>query len=301
LLLDVRDAVAHGSAVAESFGRHPRAFDAAAVGLIGSGERGGDLTGALDTLVSIRERALRLRSHVLTGAIYPVILALVSLLAAGMIVTVVIPRFATMVQSAGGDLPTTTSLLLTVSSTLRTLAAPGAVLLILTAGAIALGLRTPSGSTVLQGVASRIPILGELRRCGSAARGARITGSLVKAGVPLVDALDAAADALGASMTAAAFTHASADLRDGHSVGHAMGRSDFPPILSRMARTGDDAGDVGSFLIAAADTLERNFETTVRRIGIILEPAIIIVFGALIGFVALAMFQAVYSLNGSGL
>jgi type II secretory pathway component PulF len=301
LLLDIREAVARGSPVAESFGRHPRRFDAAAVGLIRSGERAGDLTGALEMLVSIRERTLRLRTNLLTGAIYPVILALISFLAAGMIVTVVIPRFAAMVESAGGDLPATTSLLLGVSSTLRTLAAPGGMLLVLVAGAIMFALRTPSGSIAMQGAVSRIPVLGELLKCGSAARGARIAGSLVKAGVPLVEALDAAADALGSSKQAFAFGRASADLRDGHGVGHAMSRRDFPPILSRMARTGDDAGDLGSFLIAAADTLERTYETKVRRIGIIIEPAIIIVFGALIGFVALAMFQAVYSLNGTGL
>lgn len=114
-------------------------------------------------------------------------------------------------------------------------------------------------------------------------------------------ALDAAADALGSSKEASAFACASADLRDGRSVGQAMSKRGFPPLLSRMARTGDDAGDVGSFMIAAADTLERMFENKVRRMGIILEPAIIIVLGALIGFVALAMFQAVYSLNGAGL
>lgn len=301
LLLDIRDTIAHGAPVAESFARHPREFDAAAVGLIRSGERGGDLTGALEMLVSIRERGLRLRSTALTGTIYPAILALVSLLAAGVIVTVVVPRFATMVASAGGDLPASTSILLTISSLLQRLVAPGAVLLILITGAIVIAGRTPSGSVALRGMASRIPLLGEVHRYGSAARGARITGSLVKAGVPLVDALDAAADALGSSRTASAFRLAGADLRNGNNVGHAMNMSEFPPVLSRMARTGDAAGDVGSFLMAAAETLERNVETKVHRIGIILEPAIIIVFGALIGFVALAMFQAVYSLNGAGL
>src|SRR5690606_7953047 len=123
------------------------------------------------------------------------------------------------------------------------------------------------GSVGLQVVVSRVPVLGKLRQCGAAARGARITGSLVKAGVPLMTALDAAADALGSSKEASAFACASADLRDGRSVGQAMSKRGFPPLLSRMARTGDDAGDVGSFMIAAADTLERMFENKVRRMG----------------------------------
>src|SRR5690606_19570952 len=115
-----------------------------------------------------------------------------------------------------------------VSSVVRTLAIPATVIITMTAVAFALAVRTPTGSVGLQVVVSRVPVLGKLRQCGAAARGARITGSLVKAGVPLMTALDAAADALGSSKEASAFACASADLRDGRSVGQAMSKRGFP-------------------------------------------------------------------------
>ncbi|MGH7443334.1 MAG: type II secretion system F family protein [Longimicrobiales bacterium] len=302
LLDDIRDTIAHGASVADGFARHPTHFDASAIGLIRSGERSGDLAGALDMLVSMREREIRLRTGLLTAAIYPAILAATSLLAAIAILVFVVPRFAVMIEGAGGELPATTSLLVATSTGLRRIAPVLAVVVPMGIVALATMWRTAAGRERVEQIASAMPLLGELRRAVAAARGARVAGSLMNAGIPLVDALAAAGDALGGSASASAFHRSAIRLREGAGAGSVLGDEPaFPPVLARLARAGNEVGDMATFLIAAADVLDRSVETTTRRIGIILEPLIIVFFGGLIGFVAFALFQAVYGLNAGGL
>jgi type II secretory pathway component PulF len=300
ILLDIREGIKQGSTVADGFARQPTYFDTAAIGLIRSGERSGDLAGALEMLVQLREREIQVRSSFLTSAIYPAILAGTSIVAAGAVIVVVVPRFASMIANAGGNLPATTELILSVSVGLRATLLPLTIAAVGTLFGVVSASRTDVGRHQLDRMLSRLPVLGPLRHYARMARGARVAGSLSKAGIPLVEALSGAAEALGASSEAASFRRASGLLRDGTSPSDALSGPEFPPVLSRLARAGSEVGDMATFLLAAADTLDRTTEVAIRRLGILLEPLVIVTFGGVIGFVAFALFQAVYSMNMSG-
>jgi len=189
-LKDTRARVARGADVHEAMATHPRVFSPLYTGLVHAADRSGDLTGAFERLADTLEREGQLRSKLVSALIYPSLLAVVGAFAVAILLLFVIPRFAGLLTGAGASLPFSTALMLGFAGALRIywpafLAAGGAV----TAGAIWL-FQSDMGRALLCGLRLRLPLAGTFERNRLAAQFARMAGSLVAGGAPLLNALD---------------------------------------------------------------------------------------------------------------
>ncbi len=298
VLDDVRAQVERGDTLAEALGRHPRLFSPLYVGVVRAGERAGDLGGAFTRLADHLEKAEELRSRLVSASIYPLLLAVAGGTAVLVLLLFVLPRFAELLEGSGAALPASTALLLTVSTTIS-----GSWPWLLGAGvAGVLGLvaasRTERGRTAGARLLLLLPMVGALRRAVLAARFARLLGVLVAGGTPLLHALEGVSESLADPLARDAATRIRAQVREGTSLREAVAAATvFPPLLAQLVAVGEESGQLGAFLVQAAEMFEGGAERSLRRLVALAEPAMIIIFGGIVGFVALALLQAIYGVN----
>jgi type II secretory pathway component PulF len=302
ILRDVHARVERGESVAAAMAAHPRAFSATSVGVVRAGERAGDLDGAFDHLAGQLERADALRARIQSAAIYPAVLAIAGGAAILVLLLFVLPRFALLLEGTGMPIPRSTALLLGVASALRT---RWMLLPVAAAALVALGTwlqGSVSGRRAWSHALLIVPLVGGFRRDALAAACARTLAVLLRGGAPLASALDDAADSADDVLLRDALRSARTRVLAGSALHAALGAEDvFGDVFVSLVATGEEAGRLTEFLERAAAFFEQRTERGVQRLVALAEPAMIIVFGAFIGSVALSLLQAIYSINPAGL
>jgi len=294
----VKGRVERGESLAAALAEHPGFFFPLYIGLVRAGERSGDLAGAFARLSDQMEREDHLRSRLLSASIYPLLLAVAGGIAVLVLLFLVIPRFVDLLQGTGARLPRSTTLLLAFSSALRRgwpvlLSIPVGIGLLLT------WMRTTAeGGRAAAQLLLRLPSIQGLRRHALAARFARLLGTLLGGGAPLLAALDDTCESLGDPIARDEAVRIRARVREGVPLHRAVTEGAlFPPLLGQLVGVGEESGQLQRFLLKAAEILEERTDRTLQRLVTLVEPAMIIVFGGLVGFVALSLLQAIYSVN----
>jgi general secretion pathway protein F len=298
VLSEVRTRVERGESLAAALAAHREVFPPHYVGLVAAGERSGDLAGSFVRLAAQLEREATIRARLLSAAVYPLVLAVAGGAALLVLLLVVLPSFAELLTGSGARLPTSTAIVLPISGAIRR----GWYLIpLLIAGAIGgfeMVRSRPQGRLALARFISRIPLVGMLARDIAAARFARLSGTLLAGGAPLLSALELAGASVGAPLTEAATVRVRTAVREGGSLNAALRREPaFPPLLAQLAALGEESARLDEFLLKAATLFEERTERTVQRLLALAEPAMIVVFGGVIGFTALSLLQAIYSVN----
>ena len=300
LLEDLRARTARGDSLSIALDAHAAAFPPMYRGVVRAGERSGDLAGAFTALAAQMEADDRLRSRMLSASIYPMLLAVGGIITCSVLVLVVLPRFAELLGGAEAKLPRSTAALLATAAALRS----GWPLLLVLAFAVAVaflaGRKSPRARRAVAALVVRLPVVGNLRRYTLAARFARLTGVLLTGGAPLLVALD---DVL-ASIADPLAQDETARIRDRVHDGVALHRAVsegalYPPVLGRLVAVGEESGKLQEFLTRAADFCEDRAERILARLVALAEPAMILVFGALVAFVALSLLQALYGIDAA--
>jgi type II secretory pathway component PulF len=298
LLEDIGARTTRGDSLAAALDAHGAEFPAMYRGVVRAGERSGDLSGAFAALTKQMEAEDRLRARLLSASIYPVLLAVGGIMTCSVLVLFVLPRFAELLAGAQATLPRSTATLLAIASTLRS-GWPG--LLVLTLALIALIITSRRSARVKRGVAValvRLPIVGQLRRYADAARFARLTGVLLEGGAPLLTALDDVLASIADPVTQDEIKRVRARVHDGAALHRAVAEGAlFPPVLARLVAVGEESGRLEEFLISAAELCEERAERILQRLVALAEPAMILVFGVLVAFVALSLLQALYGID----
>ena len=297
-LASVRAAVERGESLAAALAAHGELFPPHYIGLVRAGERSGDVASAFARLAEQLERESQLRSRLLSASLYPVLLAVAGGAAVLVLLLVVLPNFAELLRGTGAQLPRSTAFVLAASGVLRRywLAIPVVVAAAL--AALLAARSAPAGRLALARLADAIPLIGGLRRELFAARFARLTGTLLAGGSPLLAALTDAGESTGDPLAAAAASRIRAAVRDGAPLHRAMaGEPALPPMLAQLVAVGEESARLPEFLLKAAQLFEERSERAVQRLVTLAEPAMIVVFGAAVGFVALSLLQAIYSVN----
>lgn len=298
----VRSQVERGTSLADALARHPVLFSALYIGLVRAGERSGTLDAAFQRLARQLERDEQLRALLLSVSIYPLLLALAGGTAILVLLFFVIPRFAELLQDTGMALPRSTAMLLAFSAGLKTYwpvlgaTASGAVLLLLWARA------SEEGRRVAGRLMVRLPLAGGFRRHASGARFARLVSTLLGGGAPLLTALDDTVESIGDPLGRDETARIRDRVREGCSLHQTLSESRlFPPLLPQLVAVGEESGRLAEFLGKAADILEERTERSLQRLVAAAEPAMIVVFGGIVGFVALSLLQAIYSVNAGAI
>lgn len=298
----VRARVERGESLATALGEQQRFFPPIYVGLVRAGERSGDLAGAFGRLASQLEREAALRARLLSAMLYPTLLALVGGVAVVVLLLFVLPRFVEMLGDTGSALPRSTALLLGVSALAREYWVLGTLGLVgLTAALVAYG-RTDDGRRTLAGALLRVPLVGNLRRSALAARFARLTGILLGGGAPVLTALASAEDSIGDPVAKEETARIHARVREGVALNAAVAEGTlYPPLLAQLVAVGEESSRLEEFLLKSAEIFEDRTERALQRLVTLAEPAMIVVFGTMVGFVALSLMQAMYGIGAGTL
>ena len=288
----VRDAVNQGAPLAVALAAHPKQFSALYVALIAAGEEGGALTLVLERLAANLEESAELRSQVQASLLYPAILACSSGVGILVLLLFVLPRFQGMIADLGGTLPLSTRLLLGASHIVL-----GAwwLWLALAAGG-ALWLRAASADAAWQNRRLGWPLVGPFEEAWITARLVRALGILLKSGVPVLASLRIAAASVSNAAIGRRLERAEAAVADGAPVSLALADV-LPPLAVRLLSAGEESGRLPELCESVADTYDAEVRRMLRALVALVEPALVIVFGVLVGWVALAMLQAIYSVN----
>ncbi|HEY5220506.1 MAG TPA: type II secretion system F family protein [Gemmatimonadaceae bacterium] len=299
-MLDVRERVERGDPLSEALGEHRRLFSPLYIGLVRAGERSGDLDSAFARLATQLERDELLRGRVLSASIYPLILATAGSCAVMVLMFFVLPRFVTLLEGSGAELPTSTRTLLALSHALQRFWPVVLMIPVIIAVGAAWVRRTAEGKRALSRTLLALPLVSTLRRYALSARFARLVGVLLGGGAPLLMALDDTVESLSDPIARDDAVRIRARVREGTSLRAAVAEGSlFPPLLSQLIGVGEDAGELRIFLLKAAEIFEERTERAAQRMATLAEPAMIVVFGAVVAFVALSLLQAIYGINAS--
>lgn len=297
---DVRSRVERGVPLADALAEHRRLFNPLYVGIIRAGERSGDLDSAFARLAEQLEREEQLHARITSAAIYPLLLASAGTIAVCVLVFFVLPRFVTLLEGSGATLPPTTRALLTVTAVVQR-GWPALAMIPFAVAAFAAWVRnTDEGARAWSRLLLALPLVRTLRQYALSARFARLLGVLLGGGAPLLPAIDDTMESIGDPIARDDIARVRAMVREGSSMRQAVGESPlFSPLLAQLIGVGEEAGDLRTFLVKSADIFEERTERATQRVAALAEPAMIVVFGAIVAFVALSLLQAIYGINAS--
>lgn len=298
VLQTIRSRVERGESLALALGAHPYLFSALYVGLVRAGEKSGQLDQSFKRLSIQLERDEQLRSKLVSSMIYPLLLATVGSIAVVVLLLFVLPRFVELLQGSGAALPTSTAILLGLSSFMRK---HWYLLLMIPIGGFVIATwiqNTDEGKRVASRAMLSIPGFRTLRQTAMAARFARIISVLLHGGAPLLTALDDAVGSLTDPLARDDTQRIRQRVREGVSLRQAISESElFPTLLPQLVGVGEEAGRLTDFLEKAADIFEEKTERAAQRLATIAEPAMIMLFGSIVAVVALSLLQAIYGIN----
>jgi type II secretory pathway component PulF len=293
----VRERVETGTPVAEAMGARPEYFDAICRSLVAAGESSGTLGAMLERLATLARKQLHLRSAITGALVYPSLLMALGVNVVLVMMLFVLPRFSGLFESLDSPLPPTTKCLLAVSEALRSHGLYALGGLGVAAFALWHWLARGSGGATVAVLSLRAPKVGLILRNLTTARIARMLGVLLESRVPLLDALGLTCETAVHPAYRALIERAKDAVTRGESVSSVLGQSDLiNPAVQEALRTGEQSGRLGEPLVQMADFLDEENEVVVKALTTLLEPAILIVLGLIVGLMALSMFLPLFDL-----
>ncbi|MCW5769329.1 MAG: type II secretion system F family protein [Phycisphaeraceae bacterium] len=294
----IRGRVEEGASLAQAMESRPAHFDNVTRSLIGAGEAGGQLPAMLQRLAALSRQQLHVRHTVLGALTYPSVLLVIAVNVIVLMLIFVLPRFADMFDSLDAPLPPTTAMLMAASEFIRS-QWPWVVggIVAATIGVIAF-LKSSAGKTAIDTAIIRAPRVGVITRNVLTARMIRLMGVLVEARIPLVEAIDLCRAAAGNIHFENLLMRASDAVTKGESMSESLAEGDLlPPNLCEAVRNGEASGQIGPVMLGMAEFMDEDNEVTLRALSSIIEPVILVVLGAVVGFVALSMFLPLFDLT----
>ncbi|MCF8127572.1 MAG: type II secretion system inner membrane protein GspF [Deltaproteobacteria bacterium] len=295
---DILKTVQGGGYLSDALAKHPRAFTSFYVSMVRAGEAGGVLEAVLSRLGEFLESAQELKDYIKSAMVYPIFLVSVGGLSIIILLTFVIPKFSIIFSDMGQTLPLSTRFLLGVSHSLQSYW--WVILLALGTGYFFLRkyLKTPAGRLKFDRKKMKFPLFGELIKKVEVARFARTLGTLTRSGVPILQALMLVKDILGNKVVSGAMENVYTRVKEGDRLSKPLRDTGiFPPLAIQMITVGEETGRLDSMLLRVAESYEKMVRSMVKRLISLLEPAMILFMGLLVGFVVVSMLMAVFSMN----
>ena len=297
VLVDMIDSLRNGDTFAAAAAAHPEAFPNYYVGILESAELTGNLDEVLNQLADYMDRDLKARAKVTSALIYPAVVAVMSVITVIILTVVVLPRFVVFFKSLNAKLPLATRMMLNFSAYMsRWWYLVVAVILIVVATFITMR-RNERGRGVLDSWILRLPVVGDITRTSILERTMRILSSLLRAGVDLPRSMAVTAESANNAVYRRALETIRDEMMEGQGLATPLARTGlFPGAARQMLRVGEETGTLDQQLDVAAAYYGRELETKVDHATSLFEPAIIVVMGVVVGFVAVALISAMYGI-----
>ena len=297
-----RNLVRSGTPLSRALDEQERVVPRIAVGIVSVAERTGELAPALLRLSEYLEERERLRSELMSALSYPALMAILGSASVAVLLGYVLPRFAEVLSDTGVPLPATTSALVGFGSFLAA-SWPLMVVVLAIIAIVTVRFRSyPEGQRIIHGLLLRVPALGTWRAQHAAVQLGTSLSVMLGQGTPLLAALEMGGEAMTDEHMRVHVREARQRVRDGKSLSEAFGaESPLPFAFRQMTRVGEESGTLANMLSRAAAVTEADLSRKLHRAVRLIEPLMILVFGVAIGFVALALLQAVYGVQGGAL
>ena len=298
LVAHLKSEVNSGSPFARALGSAPREFDEVYRGVVAAGEQSGALGRVLESLADDLEERQELKGKLIGATLYPAIVSAVAVVIVIFLVTYVVPQVASVFVSSKHALPALTVMMLAISAFLRSW---GWALLVVIAAGIGLlltMLRNDAFRMSFDAGWLKLPLIGKLSRGYNAARFAGTLAMLAGAGVPILKALQAAAETLSNRAMRADAMDALVQVREGAPLASALaGKQRFPGLLAMFSRLGEQTGQLPLMLDRAARQLGNEVQRRALQMATILEPMLIVAMGAVVMLIVLAVLLPIIQLN----
>ncbi|MDR7416831.1 MAG: type II secretion system F family protein [Armatimonadota bacterium] len=298
ILAQVRADVEQGRALADAMAKHPQAFSSLYVNMVRAGEAGGVLDDVLQRLSTFLEKEYALRQKIRSAMVYPVILAVVATLALLFMTVFIIPQFVVFYRELNvGDLPVPTQILMWVSLMIRSFWYLWVPALALGAYGLRRWIRTPAGKAWWDRAKLHLPLFGPLVQKAILARFARTLGTLLGAGVPLLQAFEVTGKAVDNVVVEEGIQKVRSSIREGESIAVPLSSIQlFPPMVVQMVRVGEEAGNLDEMLVKVADFYDTEVEATVGALASTLEPTMIVFMAAVVGAMVISLYLPIFKL-----
>jgi type IV pilus assembly protein PilC len=295
----VGDEVEGGGTLSDAMAHYPKAFDKLYVNMINAGEAGGVLDLILARLADFMEKAAKLKKKVIGAMIYPIVVITIAIGIVAVIMIFVIPKFKQIFHDFHLKLPGVTELLLSISTFFAE--QYGWLYLILSPIVIVLFLKlvrmSETGRYVVDLIKLKIPILGMILAKTGIARFTRTLGTLISAGVPILDAINITKETSGNEVYARALVKVHDAIREGDSMAQPLKSTKIcDAIVVNMIDVGEETGDLDKMLLKVADNYDSDVDVLVGSLISILEPVMVVVLGVIVGFIVIALFMPMITL-----
>ncbi len=293
----LQSSVREGISFSDALQKHPGIFPRLYINIVRAGESGGTLNAALEKLNEFLESERDLREHIISAMIYPAILVATGGISLIVLFIFVLPKFSVIFAELGGALPLPTRMLISIGNGLQ--ASWWVLLPAMILGWF--GLRhyistTTGGRYRWDGI--KLRLMGGLIQKLETARFCRTLGMLLKSGVPLIRALNNAKDVIDNQVIASALGSVAKGAKEGKGIVAPLTVANvFPPLALSMIKVGEDSGQLDEMLLKVASAYEKNLRETVRRFMSLLEPALILAMGLIIGFIVISMLVGIFSIT----
>jgi general secretion pathway protein F len=296
IIQSILRSIREGSSFSESLKKHPKVFPTLYVNMIKAGEAGGVLATVLDKLNEFLESTKELKDNVISAMIYPAVLGITGGFSIIILLTFVLPKFTAIFSEIGGSLPVTTQILLAVSSGLRAYWWIVLSLLIVAIVVFRAYVRSEAGRYKWDVV--KLKLMEDVVRKLETARFCRTLGTLLKSGVSVLVALNNSKDVISNQVIASRIDAVLKGVKEGKGIAGPLSEAKvLPPLALSMMKVGEETGQLDSMLIKVANAYEKSLREAVKRFMGILEPAIILGMGLVIGFIVISMLVAVFSIT----
>lgn len=312
-LIGVAEEVEGGSSLSEAMGKYPKAFNKLYVKMVNAGEIGGVLDVILQRLAEFMEKAQRLKSKIKGAMVYPIVVISIAIIILTAIMVFIIPKFEKIFTEFGVELP---GLTVWLTNTSRWVAGaqpgqriPGFVFIIMSPFIIFIFWKlirmAGPGRALTDIMIIKSPVFGKLVRKSSIARFSRTLGTLISAGVPILDAITITKETSGNYVFEKALGKVHDSIREGEGFAEPMRESKtVDPIVVNMIDVGEETGELDAMLMKVADTYDEEVDIAVEALVSLLEPLMVVVLGGMVGTIVVAMFlpmvEMINSLQGGG-
>ncbi|WP_201733252.1 type II secretion system F family protein [Acidithrix sp. C25] len=295
-LVKIRQEIERGSSLSVALAMHPKIFDRLFVSMVRSGEVGGVLDRVLLDLATTLENAASIRRKIKSAMTYPVaVLILVVLILTAMLLFVV-PQFKSIFASLHGTLPTPTLILLDISHIMVSYFLEVALVVALLIYLLRRYIRTEKGRIVKDKLVLKVPIFGKLLHKSAVVRFCRTLSSLVRSGVPLLEALDITKGTANNTRFESAISAMQNGVKQGVSLSTTMAQHDiFPPMVTQMVAVGEETGEVDTMLAKIGNFYAEQVEAMVASLSSLLEPVLIVVLGGVVGSMVISLYLPMFN------
>lgn len=287
-----------GFALSVAMTKHKDVFPDMAVNLVVAGENTGELDAIMDRLAIHLEKKSALRAQTINAMIYPSVVVLAAIGVGIFMVVKIIPKFAQFLLGKGKVLPPSTQMLIDLSNYVRENGLFIIGVLIAFIVSILLSYQTKTGRLTVDKFLLRIPIIGSMLVTGAMAQMTWALSILLRSGVTVFDALRITGNLMGNRVYIDKLHEASSRIMQGRDMASSINHPRMPPLVTQMIAVGENTGSLDEVLQELGIYYEKLLEIAIKRMSAMIEPAMILVIGSMVGFVYYAFFQALFSLVG---